>query len=92
MSGSSRIGTPASDPIADKHAAVNKLLHDLNQPLTAISNYAQTGSLMLANGEVDPVRLKELFGKITEQCNRTNLLSQELGKAVTEIMPDNNLS
>jgi hypothetical protein len=62
-------------------AEIRRLLHQFNQPLTAISNYAQAGSHLIDNGLEDPARLKELFDKIVAQCNRTFVLSQELGEA-----------
>lgn len=62
---------------------LRRLLHQFNQPLTAIGNYAQAGCHMIDNGQVDPARLKELFEKIARQSGRTIALSQELGQALT---------
>jgi hypothetical protein len=71
---------------------VRRLLHDFNQPLTAIGNYAQAGSQLIDKGLSDTARLKELFEKIALQCGRTNTLSQELRKAVSELLPGEELS
>ena len=64
-----------------QRSPVAQLLHDLNQPLSAISTYAQAGVQLIDNGMADTARLKDLFGKIAAQCARANALSQELGKA-----------
>ena len=57
---------------------ITDLLHELNQPLTAINNYAQAGSAMLAAGQADPQRLRELFDKIADQSVRSVAISKEL--------------
>lgn len=59
----------------------SRLLHDLNQPLSAITNYAQAGSHLIANGAVDTERLKSLFDKIVQQSSRAAAISQEMRKA-----------
>jgi C4-dicarboxylate-specific signal transduction histidine kinase len=61
---------------------LSQLVHDLNQPLSAISTYAHAGKHLIDNGIHDPQRLKELFGKIATQCGRATTLSHQLGKAV----------
>jgi C4-dicarboxylate-specific signal transduction histidine kinase len=60
-----------------------QLLHDLNQPLSAINTYAQAGIQLAGQELADPARLKDLFGKIAQQCARAAVLSQSLRKAVT---------
>jgi signal transduction histidine kinase len=62
--------------------AARRLLHDLNQPLTAIGNYAQAGCQLLAQGMNDPVRLRALFEKIVLQGNRASTLTHELGQTL----------
>ncbi|MDY6982568.1 MAG: histidine kinase dimerization/phospho-acceptor domain-containing protein [Pseudomonadota bacterium] len=59
-------------------AEISTLLHDLNQPLSAITNYAQAGSHLIANGAADTERLKGLFDKIAAQSARAAAISQEL--------------
>ncbi len=57
-----------------------KVIHQLNQPLTAINNYAQAGCFMIEHGVPDPERLLELFEKIASQSSRTFEISQELSR------------
>jgi len=66
------------NPNPGKNKALAALLHDLNQPLTAINNYARAGSALLAAGQVDGERLRELFDKIVEQSVRTVEISREI--------------
>ena len=54
------------------------LFHDLNQPLSAINNYAQAGTQLIDNGLADTAKLRELFGKIVAQCARATTLGQQL--------------
>ena len=54
------------------------LFHDLNQPLSAINNYAQAGTQLIDNGLADTAKLRELFGKIVAQCARASTLGQQL--------------
>ena len=77
-----------SRTIADNVASteVHVLLHQLNQPLTAISNYARAGSQLIESGMADTARLKELFEKIATQSGRTTALSQELGIATAKLL------
>lgn len=60
----------------------SELLHRLNQPLTAIGNYAQAGSTLLAAGKMDHAMLQSLFDKIAQQAQRGNDISRELGALV----------
>lgn len=62
---------------------LSRLFHDLNQPLSAINNYAQAGTHLIDNGLGDPERLKELFAKIAAQSSRAATLAQELRATVT---------
>jgi C4-dicarboxylate-specific signal transduction histidine kinase len=66
---------------------LSQLVHDLNQPLSAISTYAHAGKHLLDNGHTDPARLKELFAKIATQSTRATVLSHELGKAIKAMSP-----
>lgn len=77
----------AEFPGNDASDEVRRLLHQLNQPLTAISNYARAGSHLIDNGIADAVRMKELFEKIAAQSGRTAALSQDLGAAVAKMLP-----
>ena len=62
----------------DKQQDFIHILHQLNQPLTAINNYAHAGSAMLSAGDVNPERLQELFDKIAEQSARSADISKDL--------------
>lgn len=64
-----------------------ELLHDLNQPLTAINNYAQAGSTLLARDEPDLERLKDLFAKIEKQSVRSFELSKALRRLARTFSP-----
>ncbi|MGV3590772.1 MAG: histidine kinase dimerization/phospho-acceptor domain-containing protein [Gammaproteobacteria bacterium] len=64
-----------------QQSQLSQLLHDLNQPLSAITNYAQAGSHLIANGMADTERLKSLFEKIAQQSSRAAAISQDLRKA-----------
>jgi len=44
--------------------------HELNQPLTAIANYAQACERLLARGDSDPAQLREALRQITAQTTR----------------------
>lgn len=68
-------------PEVGLHADMSRLLHDLNQPLSAITNYAQAGSHLSAGGSASPEQLRGLFDKIVEQSRRAGAISQELRKA-----------
>jgi len=46
------------------------IAHELNQPLTAIANYAQACARLLERGEVDPVELRQALSEITAQAAR----------------------
>jgi hypothetical protein len=68
--------------LPENSPTLSKLLHDLNQPLSAINNYAQAGSQLIDSGMADLPRLKDLFAKIVAQSSRATGLSQQLGDVV----------
>lgn len=57
---------------------VNYFTHQLNQPLTAITNYAQAGFQLIDQGMCDSEQLHELFEKICRETNRATIISREL--------------
>lgn len=61
---------------------LSRLLHDLNQPLSAINTYTQAGCHLLDQGMADPARLKDLFTKIAAQAARATALSQDMRKVM----------
>jgi C4-dicarboxylate-specific signal transduction histidine kinase len=67
--------------------ALSRLLHDLNQPLSAINNYAQAAIQLIDNRLADEARLKELFTKIAAQSTRATALSQEMSKTLAHEEP-----
>ncbi|MDR0780355.1 MAG: hypothetical protein LBF16_06630 [Pseudomonadales bacterium] len=76
----------AANPLATD--APRRLLHDLNQPLTAIGNYAQAACQLLDQGVHDPARLRTLFEKIAQQGQRASALTHELGKTLAASIPE----
>ena len=68
--------TPANEP--------GSLLHQLNQPLTAINTYAEAGLQLIDSGRGDAGRLRELFEKIAHQSSRTFDISQQMKSALRD--------
>lgn len=54
------------------------IAHELNQPLTAISNYAQACYRLLDAGTIPAGDLKEVLGKIHRQAQRAGMVIQGL--------------
>lgn len=81
--GASAAGTPAHDPLAVLHgrllnvsrmATIGEMAagvaHELNQPLTAIANYAHACERLLARPGTDPNELREALHQIAAQTTR----------------------
>jgi signal transduction histidine kinase len=47
------------------------LAHELNQPLTALANYARAGSMIASADPVDARQLREVLDKVLLEANRT---------------------
>jgi signal transduction histidine kinase len=47
------------------------LAHELNQPLTALTNYARAGAVLAASNPVDTAQLREVLKKVLSEANRT---------------------
>lgn len=62
------------------------IAHELNQPLTAILNYANTG-LDIANEKKDP-ELQSVFGKVAEQASRAGNIIRRLRAFVEKREPN----
>ncbi len=58
------------------------LAHELNQPLTAIKNYAQAAGMMLKSGK-DVAELPSVLAKTVEQANRAGDIIKRLRSFVT---------
>jgi two-component system sensor kinase FixL len=54
------------------------IAHEINQPLTAISSYAQACRFMLERGEASPERLSETLQKISDSARRAGEVIQHL--------------
>ncbi len=68
-----------------------EIAHELNQPLSAIANYARAGVMLLRRGEVDPQGLARAFEEIATQAQRggevIRRLRQFVGKAELARVP-----
>ncbi len=58
------------------------LAHEINQPLCAITNYAQGGVQRLRGGEVEPAVLRSVFEEIARQGLRAGEVLQGIRKLV----------
>ena len=58
------------------------IAHELNQPLTAIANYAQACQRLIDNGAIEPDELKGVLGKVTDQARRAGMVIQGLRRFV----------
>jgi two-component system sensor kinase FixL len=52
--------------------------HEINQPLTAISTYAQSGLRYMASGNRKPERLKEALVKLSDQARRAGAVVERI--------------
>lgn len=75
-------GGQTASPASPALSQLARDLHDLNQPLSAINNYAQAGLQLIDNGRGDIARLKDLFSKIVAQSARGTALSQQMSKTL----------
>ncbi len=68
-----------------------EIAHELNQPLSAIANYARAGAMLLGRGEADPQGLARAFEEIATQAQRggevIRRLRQFVGKAELARVP-----
>jgi signal transduction histidine kinase len=64
---------------------VSALAHEVNQPLTAISNYAQAGMQLL---ETAPERLKPLLQRLSEQATRATEIVRNLRDFAAQHEPE----
>jgi len=58
------------------------IAHELNQPLTAIANYAQACQRLIDSGAIEPDELKGVLGKVTDQARRAGMVIQGLRRFV----------
>lgn len=65
--------------LSDMGQLASALAHELNQPLTAIANYAQACRLLLSKGPpADPARIFDLSEKIVDQAERAGQIIRRL--------------
>ncbi|MCH8260779.1 MAG: PAS domain S-box protein, partial [Planctomycetes bacterium] len=58
------------------------LAHELNQPLTVITNYAQGCVRRLKSNAIDPEELGDILGRIATQAQRSSSIIRGLGNLV----------
>jgi len=63
------------------------LAHEINQPITAIALYAETGLSRLRNGVVDPDEIAATLEKIAAQSARTNTIIQHIRRFARQSKP-----
>jgi C4-dicarboxylate-specific signal transduction histidine kinase len=63
---------------------VTDILHELNQTLAAIANYAQASARLLAADSVDPTEVRAALEQISAQTMRAGRIVRRL-----RILPDN---
>lgn len=54
------------------------IAHEINQPLTAISMYAQTGIRLLKNDQINRQRLNEALDKLSHQAHRAGAVIERM--------------
>ena len=68
----------------DSPAALAALVHELNQPLTAILSNAQAAQRFLASDPVDLQELREILSDIVTDDKRAALLVRSIGVMLQE--------
>lgn len=58
------------------------IAHELNQPLTAIANYAQACQRLINSGAIEAGEMKQILGKVTDQARRAGMVIQGLRRFV----------
>ena len=64
------------------------LAHEVNQPLTAISNFARAAKRALANPEADPEKLRGYLDHVAEQAQRAGQIIRRMRRLVERGKPD----
>jgi len=70
--------------VPDSPAALAALVHELNQPLTAILSNAQAAQRFLASDPVDLEELREILSDIVTDDKRAALLVRSIGAMLQE--------
>jgi two-component system sensor kinase FixL len=66
----------------------SSLAHELNQPLTAIANYAEVARQIAAMGDGNSPKLGEFLGKTVEQADRAGQIIRRLRSFVEKGSPE----
>jgi two-component system sensor kinase FixL len=67
------------------------LAHELNQPLSAVTNYMKGAAMMLDSGAPDPARLRQALDKAGEQAIRAGDVIKRLREFVAKGETDHSL-
>jgi len=70
--------------VPDSPAAIAALVHELNQPLTAILSNAQAAQRFLASNPVDLEELREILNDIVMDDKRAALIVRSIGAMLQE--------
>jgi two-component system, LuxR family, sensor kinase FixL len=70
--------------VPDSPAVLAALVHELNQPLTAILSNAQAAQRFLASGPVDLEELREILSDIVTDDKRAAAIVRSMGAMLQE--------
>ena len=83
-----RRGRRSRDLLARERAGADEragaLVHELNQPLTAILSNAQAAQRFLASGQLDPQELREILDDIVTDDKRAAGIARSIGGILQE--------
>jgi two-component system sensor kinase FixL len=83
-----RRGRRSMDLLARERAGADEragaLVHELNQPLTAILSNAQAAQRFLASGQLDPQELREILEDIVTDDKRAAGIARRIGGILQE--------
>jgi two-component system sensor kinase FixL len=74
--------------VPDSPAVLAALVHELNQPLTAILSNAQAAQRFLASDPVDLKELREILGDIITDDKRAAVIVRRIGAMLQERRDD----
>jgi len=74
--------------VPDSPAVLATLVHELNQPLTAILSNAQAAQRFLASDPVDLNELREILSDIITDDKRAAIIARRIGAVLQERRDD----
>jgi len=74
-----------SNPPHESRSELSALLHELNQPLTAILSNAQAAQRHLSNTMLDRAELHDILADIVADDKRAADIMRRLGQAIKEV-------